>query len=719
MRPRRPELTVLFGLRHTNASMFRLSEEKQLEIAICLLLAAGTFIVFGQVANFQFLNYDDDVYVTANPVVLQGPTWNGIVTVFTQPQNSGWNPLTTITHMLDVKLFGLNPRFHHLINVFFHAANVALVFLLLRKMTGRIWQSAAVAALFAVHPMHVEPVAWVSSRKDVLSTHFFLMTLRFYVDYADRARKRDYALAVWHFVCALLAKPMVVTLPFILLLLDYWPLRRTRFLAAEDPAKMRSAGRLLSEKIPFFVLTAAGCAITYWAQSTGGAVRSMDEITWSQRLANSVVSYGVYLAKTVWPARLAPYYPYQDAYPLPWVAVCVAALALITVAVVLRRRQEPFLLVGWLWFAGSLAPVIGIIQIGSFARADRFAYLPHIGLFIALVWGVDALMRRVPARKAAAACVSAAAILPLMAASFVQTMHWSNSVSLWKHTLSVTSNNAVAHNNLGVALLQRAPAWTEPARRNQDLTAAIENLESAVKISPSYADALNNLGIAMDHAGRREDARQRFLEALDADPDFSDAYVNLGNLSAAEGKHEEAVLQYDKAIAVRPEDGRAYFNKGLALERMNKSIEAADAYAQAVLRMPGNAIAHAKLAGRLNATGHFDKALDEARRAIALDPSYFEGYYNLGLTSLSLGRPEEAIDSFRKSAELNPDHMLSHATLAALLMNTGQGEEAARHFEETLRLAPNHEAARRSLQFLKGSRRSKAPLSPAPAAPAQ
>ncbi len=685
--------------------MFKLSEEKKTEIAVCLLLVAGTLLVFGQVANFQFLNYDDDVYITNNPVVLQGPTWNGIVTVFTQPQNAGWNPMTTLTHMMDVKIFGLNPRFHHLINVFFHCANVALVFLLLRKATGAPWPSAAVAALFAIHPLHVEPIAWVSSRKDVLSTHFFLMTLRFYLDYVDRSRKRDYALAVWHFILALLSKPMVVTLPFILLLLDYWPLRRTPALAASEPDKTRSTLRLLLEKAPFFALSAVVCGITYWAQSLGGAVKSIDEYSWSQRLSNSVVSYVMYLAKTFWPTHLAPYYPHPGDYPVVWVAGAVVLLLLITAAAFMRRKSEPFLLIGWLWFAGSLIPVIGLIQIGSFARADRFAYLPHIGLFIAIVWSVDAFTRRMPARKAVLSTAAALVTLSFMALSFLQTTHWQNTITLWEHTLSVTQNNAVAHNNLGVALLGRAPSWPEPERRNQDLTAAIGHLEAAVQIAPSYVDALNNLGVAMDNAGQRDEARKRFLEAVAVDPKFGDAYVNLGNMAAAEDKFEEASRQYDLAIAANPADGRAYFNKGLALERLENAAEASDAFRQAVALMPGKAVAHAKLASALITRGLIDEAIVESQRAIECDPNYFEGYYNLGLAYMYTNRIEEAVAEFGKSVDRYPDHMLSHATMAGLLMNLGRGEEAARHFEETLRINPNHQAAKRSLQMLKGSRR--------------
>ncbi|MFA6241023.1 MAG: tetratricopeptide repeat protein [Candidatus Hydrogenedentales bacterium] len=692
--------------------MFKLSEEKKIEIAVCLFLVAGTLLVFGQVANFQFLNYDDDVYITNNPVVLQGPTWNGIVTVFTQPQNAGWNPMTTLTHMMDVKIFGLNPRFHHLINVFFHCANVALLFLFLRKATGALWPSVAVAALFAIHPLHVEPIAWVSSRKDVLSTHFFLMTLRFYLDYVERSRKRDYALAVWHFILALLSKPMVVTLPFILLLLDYWPLHRTSALAGSEADRTRSTRRLLLEKAPFFALSAAVCEITYWAQSMGGAVRSIDEYSWPQRLSNSVVSYVMYLAKTIWPTNLAPYYPHPDAYPVAWVAGALALLLLITAAVFMRRKSEPFLVIGWLWFAGSLLPVIGLIQIGSFARADRFAYLPHIGLFIAIVWSVDAFTRRLPARKAVLSTAAALVTVSFMALSFLQTTHWQNTITLWEHTLNVTQNNAVAHNNLGVTLLGRAPSWPEPERRNQDLTAAIEHLQAAVQIAPSYVDALNNLGVAMDNAGQRDEARKRFLEAVAVDPKFGDAYVNLGNMAVAENNLDEAFRQYDLAIAARPGDGRAYFNKGLALARLGKSEEASECFRQAAGLMPGNAVAHAKLASTLITRGLFDEAALEAQRAIDCDPNYFEGYYNLGLTHMYVNRLEEAIDAFGKSAECYPDHMLSHATMAALLMNQGRGEEAAHHFEETLRINPKHEAARRSLQMLKGSRR-KHPATPA------
>src|SRR5579862_3504181 len=426
---------------------------------ICLLLALITVLVYWPVRHADFLVFDDPDYVTYNSHVQAGLTWAGVKWAFTSWYASNWHPLTWLSHMLDSSLFGPNASASHIINVLFHTANVLLLFLLLYRATNKLWPAAFVAALFAWHPLHVESVAWVSERKDVLSTFFGLLSLLAYVGYAQKFKVQsskfnvDYVLAIVFFALGLMAKPMLVTLPFVMLLLDFWPLERIRsFATVTDRARAQYAS-LLFEKIPFFALTIASSIITYLAQR-GEAVMSFEQRPLGLRLANAAVAYVEYLAKTFWPAHLAVIYPLPHEIP-SWQVVATALLLTgVTVFAWCMRRNAPYLLVGWLWFLGTLVPVIGIVQVGGQALADRYAYVPLIGIFLAITWGAADLIARFRVQTALTAAIAAVVLMGSAAATERQLTFWDNSEKLFRHALDITTGNAIAHVNLGVALEQ-------------------------------------------------------------------------------------------------------------------------------------------------------------------------------------------------------------------------------------------------------------------------
>jgi protein O-mannosyl-transferase len=463
---------------------------------ICMALAAITFAVFGQTLGHDFIDFDDDEYVYANPVVVRGLTLKGLVWAFTQSDASNWHPLTWLSHMLDCQLYGLNPGGHHLTNVLLHTAAVIGLFLVLRGTTGALWRSAFVAAVFAIHPLRAESVAWVAERKDVLSGVFFVLTIGAYARYARRPWSAlRYGLVIFLYVLGLMCKPMLVTLPLVLLLLDYWPLQRA------EPAR-----RLVVEKLPLLALSAASCVATFLAQ--GGAIQSTTSIPVLLRLGNALVACVIYLRQMVWPSGLAMCYPYPDK-GLSGYEVGLAAALLVGLSAVgwRERRARPWLLMGWLWYLVMLLPVLGIIQAGVQAHADRYTYLPQIGLYVALAWLAAEWAAKFHAGHWTTGSLMALVLGALLICAWKQTAYWKNSETLWTHTLACTAANCVAHNSLGNALEQMGKA--------ED---AISHYEQAVAIKPDYAEAHANLGNALDQKGRVDEAEAQFQKALQIDP---------------------------------------------------------------------------------------------------------------------------------------------------------------------------------------------------------
>jgi protein O-mannosyl-transferase len=536
-------------------------------VLVYLSLAAITWLVFGQTVRHDFVNFDDHVYVYDNPLVTRGLTITGIVDAFTHAHARNWHPLTTISHMLDCQLYGLNAGGHHFTNVALHTIAVLLLFRVLQVMTRALWPSAFVAALFAIHPLHVESVAWLSERKDVLSAVFFMLTLAAYVRYAQAPSPGRYSIVALIFTLGLMSKPMLVTVPFVLLLLDYWPLRRF-----EKVPLVKSRGGIVGwlnrrpnylflEKTPLLVLSALSCLVTIRAQDSATGLLEQLPFTW--RLNNALLSYIEYLRQTFWPARLGVFYPHPNNAVLIWqVTLATTFLLAISATAILLRKKRSYVFTGWFWYVGMLVPVIGIVQIGEQGHADRYTYLPHIGLFLLIVWTAADLATAWRLRREYLWLVATATIAILSYGAVVQTSFWKNSEALWNHTLSVTSNNDFAHNNLGFLYLRRG-----------ELDKAVSHFETALKIRSGNSQTRYNLGTALVHTnlanafarkGRAEEAIMHYQEAIKLRPDYGDTYYNFGSVLFQQGRINDAIVQWQKALAIQPNDAAAHTSLGNA-----------------------------------------------------------------------------------------------------------------------------------------------------------
>jgi tetratricopeptide (TPR) repeat protein len=551
---------------------------------ICAGLLVSVLIVFWPTLCHEFINYDDFSYVVHNSHVKSGLTLPGIQWALTSTYASNWHPITWLSHMLDCQLFGLRPGGHHFTNLLFHAANTILLFLLLRTMTGALWRSAIVAALFAVHPLHVESVAWVAERKDLLSTFFMLLTLRAYVGYAQEPALKKYLPVILLFAIGLMAKPMLVTLPFVLILLDYWPLDRLEMDGKSREQKLTVLKRLIMEKAPLFLLSAASSVITLFAQTS--AIWNLADIPLPTRLGNAIISYAKYLGLTFWPRDLAIIYPYPDSLGFSEIILAAAVLIVISTFVFLMAKDHRYLPVGWLWFLGTLIPVIGIVQVGSQAMADRYTYIPLVGIFIILVWGGSDLFERFKGSAKAAEIITAGLILVLMTLSARQVTYWKDGITLFQHTIRLTSDNYVAHNNLGIALahqgkreeaavhfreaLRISPIYTH-ARYNLALNCqnegkldeAIVHYRELIRLSPS-ADGRNNLAVALMARGEYEEATEQLLKVIQDDPSHARAYNNYGVILMQKGDTDAARIQFEKSLRLDPNYENARSNLELA-----------------------------------------------------------------------------------------------------------------------------------------------------------
>jgi protein O-mannosyl-transferase len=525
-------------------------------LAICVFLVFAVAVVFGRTLLNDFVCYDDNLYVYQNPQVAEGLTAEGIGWAFTHYHTGNWIPLTWISHMLDCQLYGLNPIGHHLTNVLLHAATVVLLFLVLQRMTGALGASAFVAALFAVHPLRVESVAWIAERKDVLSGLFFMLTLSAYVGYVRCPFSRfRYAAVMVFFLLGLLAKPMLVTLPFVLLLLDYWPLQRLSLAAENVPLSNKQprnflsmAGHLVLEKLPLLALAVIDCAVTFSAQQ-----EALGDSTLPERAANAVVSYVAYLGQMFYPANLAVLYPFpMHGLPTAEVLGAILVLAVLTGAAIALRRRSPYFLMGWLWYLGMLAPVIGLIRIGSQARADRYTYLPQIGLYIALAWGFQCLLLPRLRRRWIVGVAAVSIVGVLMASSWRQTSYWRDSKTLWTHTLACTSENSVAHNNLATFLYESG--------RPEDLQEAADHYRQSIEFNPQEPQILFNYGLCLQKLNRPDDAVEPYQLALKYKPDDAVAHNQLGEVYAQIGLPKMAVEHYLEAVRLRPDYIAAYCN---------------------------------------------------------------------------------------------------------------------------------------------------------------
>ncbi len=560
----------------TPASPATLKNDK-LRLWISFALAAIVLAIYYPAFGFGFVTFDDPEYITLNPYIAQGLTGSGIAWAFTSGYMFYWHPLTWISHMLDIQWFGVaNAGMHHVTNVLLHAANCVLLFLLLFRLTGALGRSAFAASLFAVHPLRVESVAWVAERKDVLCAFFWILTTLAYVGYAKNPSWKRYASVVLLFAAALMSKPMAVTLPFALLLLDYWPLERARDLS------WPSLAPLVREKIPLFAMTIVSSIITFQVQHQVGAVAGLDAFPLSMRIGNALVSYAAYLGDTIWPTSLAALYPFQR---LETWQIAIAGVLLIGISWAVWRSRRPYLLVGWLWFIGTLVPVSGLVQAGGQSRADRFTYIPLIGLFMIAAWGCGELAQRSQIPRTALATAAAALLVVCAVASRIQLSYWSDSVAMWQRAISVTTGNFHAHNNLGYFLATQGR-----------LPEAIAHFEETLRIRPDYAPAHNNLGAALSQLGRTQEAVPHYRAALESDPQNADAHNNLGVALAGEGHTEEALREFQETLRIHPDNANAHANAGVMLSDLGRRAEALEQFNAALRLDPNHAQARRGLA---------------------------------------------------------------------------------------------------------------------------
>jgi protein O-mannosyl-transferase len=610
---------------------------------VCLLLAATAWLVFGQTLSHEFINYDDDQYVVDNPHVKQGLRLEGIVWAFTHFHSANWHPLTWISHMLDCQLYGLAPGGHHFTNVLIHVATAILLFLVLRQMTGALWRSAFVAAVFAIHPLRVESVAWVAERKDVLSGLFFMLTVGAYVRYARGPWSASrYALVLLLFACGLMSKPMLVTMPFVLLLLDYWPLHRFAPPLGRNGNALRC---LILEKLPLLALSLASCFVTLSAQQV--ALIPVARISPHLRMGNAIISCGNYLFQMFWPANLAIFYPWEAAR-IPVASILCSAILLLGIsafAFVMRRQR--YIVVGWLWYLVMLGPVMGILQVGDQARADRYTYLPQIGLYLLLTWAVADLSMHWRRRRFFLGTLSAIILVALTLAARTQASAWKDGESIWRQALSRTTDNVIAELNLGQAVYKlgktaEAIEHFERALRIEpngamahaslgaallkmgQTSAALTHLNKSLEIEPKQASAHSSLGVVLLEMGQPEDSLAHLQAAVKIDPENGEAHYNLGNTFLQMGRASEAVAEYERALKINPDDNEALNNMAWVLATWPDALtrdgaKAVTAAERADTLTNGRSpIISATLAAAYAEAGRFGDAVTSAQRALKL-----------------------------------------------------------------------------------------------------
>ena len=545
---------------------------------ICLFLIVISWIVYGQILGHDFINYDDEQYVTENAHVLNGLNWADLKWAFTTGHTGYSHPITWLSIQLDTQLYGKWAGGHHLTSLIIHSINAVLVFLLFWRMTGEVWPSGFVAAIFAIHPLHVESVAWVAERKDVLSGLFFLLTLHGYVSYVAKRGAGRYLVAVGLFILGILSKPMLVTVPCVLLLLDYWPLRRVSFAGGKE-----DVGRLVLEKVPFALVAGLWSVLTVAAQSSSGATAQV-HLALGHRLANAVVSYGMYIWNTIWPQNLTLFYPYPRTIAMGAVLLSGVVLVLISVLCIAKGRSSPYLIVGWLWYLGMLVPVIGFIQVGEQARADRYTYLPQIGLSLLLVWGVMELFGKADRGRQILATFAVLLITGLTALGCLQTSYWKNSETIWNHSLALTSNNHIAENNLGNDLMKKGR-----------LDEAIVHFRKALEIYANYPEAHNNLGYALANKGNWSEAIPAYRAAMRVRPNYPKAHNNLAISLAETGKTDEALAEFREALRNDSAYQEAHVNMAVLLLQLGRRDEAITHLREALRLKPGDAEVKAQL----------------------------------------------------------------------------------------------------------------------------
>jgi tetratricopeptide (TPR) repeat protein len=639
------------------------------------------FAAFEPVRHNQFVDYDDETYILLNHHILSGITYESLTWAFTSGYAANWHPLTWLSHLLDIELFGINPVGHHAHNLALHIASTLLLFMILRQMTGTLWRSAFMAVVFSIHPLRVESVAWAAERKDVLCTFFWMLTTAAYIGYARRGGVFRYLLVALGLCLGLMAKPMIVTLPIIFLLLDVWPLQRIKNHSPQDDAleparRFRPASVLwlITEKIPLLILVAVSCIVTYKIQYWGGAVDALN-ITWGQRLANVFVSYIEYLQKIAWPVNLAPLYPFpENGWPVWKPVVALILLSGGSAFAVYALRKRPWLFVGWLWYIITLIPVIGLVQIGSHAMTDRYSYLPSIGILIMLAWAAEEFSVKWPYRKTVFAVLSGVFAIAMIMTTRTQVTYWKDSFTLNKRTLAVTENNYTAYNNMGAILMEQ-----------KKYDEALPCLQKALEIRPGYYLAIANMANAMRDLHQYDNALAYIDKALKEQPYEGLAYFIQGRIFSDMGNPDAALSAYKKAAKLDPDDFRPFYDAGVLLAKQG-AIKEAIQYFKACLRCnPNWGDAYRDMGLAFQRLGFMEDALANYHMALKLIPNDYVVCYRTGYCFEEIGHPRDAIYFYRQALKIKPDLLQALDKLAWLLATSPDSD--IRNPSEAVRLA--------------------------------
>ncbi len=633
-----------------------LSIEKQ-RLMVGVVLTIITFAVYWQVTHYDFVSFDDNIYVTENIHIRSGMTLDGILWAFSTRYFDGWHPLVWLSFILDYEFFGLNAEGYHLTNLILHILNTLLIFWLFSRMTGVMWRSAFIAAFFALHPLHVESVAWISERKDVLSAFFGILSLCVYVYYTEKPDIRRYLPVLFLFICALTCKPMVVTLPVIMMLLDYWPLSRCR--SRSESGKNNLFLWQLKEKAPFFILSVFFVVMTVYSHPD----RPVRRFPLDDRLYNASVSFIAYLEKTFWPHNMAVFYPFPVQIPLWQVAGASLLIIAVTMIVFKIAGRFPHWFAGWLWYAITVAPVIGVIQVSNHAMADRYTYLPSIGIAVLIGWGVPAFFKNEEIKKKILFPAGIIFLAMLSILTWKQAHYWENTTTLFTHALNVTENNYIAHNNLGIILFEKGK-----------IAEAVLHFNKSIHIEPDYIDAYINLGNAYAKLGESGKAFENFNKAITMNPNHLNnfnAYNNRGVAYAWQGKYVDAINDFNKSISLKPDYAESYYNRGVAYANMDRYPQAIDDYTRSIALKPDYADAYYNRGVACTNERQYQRAIVDYDKAIHLKPDYADAYYNRGISQYLLGHYEPAIKDFSQTINLNKDDAEAYNSRAIVYLNQG------------------------------------------------
>lgn len=720
---------------------------KQIKL-IYFSLAAAAVLVFWQVSNCDFINYDDPVYVTDNSQVQDGVTIDAVRWALTTGHGANWHPLTWLSHMLDVQFFGLRPHYHHLTNLFLHIINTLLLFYVLHRMTKAPMRSAFAAALFALHPLHVESVAWVSERKDVLSTFFWMLTMAAYIKYVEIRKENsgrglnflNFSAVIIFFILGLMSKPMLVTLPFVLVLLDYWPLGRfelnfTKNLGKgqqdekfkekagleisaltsnkkKEKTRKRNSNRevvakthhefnlkspilqassglrvVVHEKIPLFIAAGLSCIVTYIVQQKGGAVKSIEQFPLPDRIANTFVSYETYLFKTIWPGNLAIYYPHPGSWPIWHTVGAILLLVAVTFAVVWNMRKFPYLATGWFWFAGTLIPVIGIVQIGTQAMADRYTYVPLIGLFIMAAWGIPDLLKNVSFRNKVLWTASFSILICLSVITWKQIGYWRDSISLYDHALGVVGPDDIIYLNRGVARESKG-----------DHMQAISDYDGAIEINPRRAEAYHNRGLVYGKLGNYMREVSDCSRAIEIYPAYADAFGHRGTALSELGNYRQAISDFDRAIELNPKLAWAYGDRGRAYGKLGNQAQAISDFEESLKLNPKSSEIYNNRGVAYAIMGNQEQAISDYDQAIGIDPDFADAYFNRGVANARLGNLRQAISDYDRAIQINPKYAAAYNNRGAAYGKLGERSRAIDDLQKAAGLGS--EDAKNSLRSL-------------------